>query len=105
MGAFLQKIFWSDPHVFEHLVKLGQGQADNGEVTALNAADEHGGGTLYSVGARLVHGLSGIDIAPDFRIGERFERNLRGIVAKLDVAVGEHRQACVYRMGAAGKFF
>ena len=61
----------------QHPAQRAQGQAHDGEIIALDPADEHGPVALNAVASGLVHRLAGPDIGAKLLLAERAERHLR----------------------------
>src|SRR5260370_31013582 len=63
----------------EGLLEAGEGQAEDVEVAAFDAGDVAAGAALDGVGAGLIVGFAGREVAKDFFSGERGKMHQRGL--------------------------
>ena len=73
-----------DAEVLQHVPQQIQGQAHHVEVVPLDPGDEQRRLSLGPVGPRLVHGLSGADVAPDLVLLQGPEGDGGGLRPGLD---------------------
>src|SRR5260370_28653211 len=91
----------------EGLLEAGEGQADDVEVAAFDAGDVAAGAALDGVGAGLIVGFAGREVAGDFFSGERGKMHQRGLDEGEALGVGkaDEGDAGDDGVGVAGKFF
>ena len=91
----------------ERLLEAGEGEADDVEVATFDAGDVAAGAALDGIGASLIVGFAGREVAGDFSSGERGKVHQRGLDEGEPLGVGKADEGDTGDDGVreAGKFF